>query len=48
MASKSMMGWGAIILAVLIVLSELMAWPGWTSYIWAALALIWGIMSFGK
>lgn len=44
MPSKGLMGWGAIILAVLIALGELMTWPGWTSYVWAVLALLWGIM----
>ena len=42
--NKQVMGWGAIILAVLIALGEMLTWPGWTNYLWAALSLIWGIM----
>jgi hypothetical protein len=46
MNSKTVMGGGAIILAILIALTQLVAWPGWLNYIWALLALIWGIMVF--
>lgn len=35
---------GAILLAILIALTAGFKWPNWLNYIWAALALIWGIM----
>ncbi len=37
---------GAIILAVVIGLTTFLKWPTWLNYIWAALALIWGIAVF--
>lgn len=40
------MGGGAILLGVLIAAGTHLKWPNWTNYLWAALALIWGIMSF--
>jgi hypothetical protein len=44
--NKSMMGWGAIIVGVLMILTEVMAWPGYLNYIWSVLVLIWGAMAF--
>lgn len=34
---------GAILLAILIALTAVFRWPNWLNYIWAALALIWGV-----
>ena len=44
--SKQMMGWGAIVVGVLIVLTELMGWRGDLNYLWAVLVLIWGVKAF--
>lgn len=44
--NKSMMGWGAVIVGILIILSEVLTWPSWTSYLWGILVLLWGLMSF--
>ena len=37
------MSGGAILLAILIALTTVFRWPSWLNYIWAALALIWGV-----
>ena len=42
--SKGMMGGGAVLVAVLMALTQLMGWAGYLNYIWAALVLIWGLM----
>ena len=36
---------GPILLGVLIALTELLKWPRWVHYIWAALSIAWGIIS---
>ena len=36
---------GPILLGVLIALSTALKWPKWTYYIWAAIAVIWGILA---
>ena len=41
---NSFLGGGAILLALLIVLTTALKWPKWFYYVWAALALIWGII----
>jgi hypothetical protein len=46
MLSKGMMGGGAVLVAILIAVTELMSWSGSLHYLWALLVLIWGIMSF--
>ena len=45
MLSKGMMGGGAILLAILIVLTMLLDLPETLNYLWALLALIWGILT---
>lgn len=45
MLSNGMMSGGAILVAILMVLTQLMSWPGYLHYIWAALVLIWGLMA---
>jgi hypothetical protein len=40
---KKTMGWGAIVVGVLVALTEFMTWPGYMNYVWAILVLIWGI-----
>lgn len=46
MAYEAYMGAaGPIVLGVLIGLTELLKWPRKTHYIWAALAIIWGIIA---
>ncbi len=39
-----MVSGGAILLAVLIALSTFFNWPRKLDYLWAAIALIWGIL----
>jgi len=46
MLSKGMMAWGAIIVGVLIALTEFMTWSGSLNYLWAVLVLVWGLMAF--
>ena len=38
-------GGGAIFLAVCIALTTALNWPKWLNYIWAALALVWGLLA---
>ena len=40
----NIMSGGAILLAILIALTTALKWPKWMNYIWAALALIWGVL----
>mgnify|MGYP001566848972 FL=1 len=44
MLSKQMMGGGAIFVAVAIAATELLNLPGTLHYLWALLALVWGII----
>lgn len=37
---------GPIILGILIALGTALKWPNWVNYIWAAVAIIWGIIAF--
>lgn len=46
MVSKTMMGGGAILLAILIVLTVVLSLPETLHYIWALVALVWGILTF--
>ncbi len=46
MVSKTIMGGGAILLAILIALTQVLTLPSYLHYVWAAIALIWGIVSF--
>lgn len=46
MLSKSVMGWGAVIVAILMALTQALSWTGSLNYLWAALVLIWGFLSF--
>jgi len=41
---KKMMGGGAILVAVLMALTEYMSWPGYLNYIWAIAVAAWGLM----
>ena len=36
---------GPIVLGALIALTEALKWPRWFHYVWAALAIFWGLMS---
>jgi len=40
------MGWGAIVLSVLMVLTVVLNWPKWLHYVWAVMVLISGLLSF--
>ena len=44
MLSKGVLGGGAILDGVLIALTQLMGWPANLHYLWAVLAVIWGIV----
>ncbi len=35
---------GPILLGVLIAFGTYLKWPKWTSYLWAAIAIFWGLM----
>ena len=43
MLSKGMMGWGAVLVGVLIALTQYMSWSGSLNYLWAVLVLLWGL-----
>ncbi len=45
MVSKKVMGWGAIILSVLIVLTTNNGWNSSLNYLWAVFVAIWGFIS---
>ncbi len=36
---------GPILLGVLIALTELLKWPRWIHFIWAVLAIAWGLIA---
>lgn len=36
---------GPIVLGALIAVGTFMKWPKWTNYLWAALAVIWGLVA---
>ncbi len=46
MMSKGLMGGGAIVLAILIALTQATGLTDSLQYIWAILVLVWGFMSF--
>ncbi len=35
---------GPIVLGILIALGAALKWPTWVNYIWAAIAILWGII----
>ncbi len=37
---------GPIFLGVLIALGTVLNWPKWTNYLWAAIAIIWGVIAW--
>ena len=45
MLSKGVMSWSAVVVAVLIALTQFMEWPGMLNYLWALLVLVWGFMA---
>ncbi|MBI2044106.1 hypothetical protein HYT24_01960 [Candidatus Pacearchaeota archaeon] len=46
MLSKEMMAGGAVLVGVLIAITQYMGWSGTLNYLWAALVLILGIVEF--
>ena len=46
MFSKTIMGSGAVVMAVLISLTTLLTWPNYLQYIWAVVIAIWVIITF--
>ena len=43
---ESVMGGGAILIALLIAATQLLKWPKWLNYVWAVIILIWGVLAF--
>lgn len=48
MISKGVLSWGAIVVGVLIALTEFMTWPSSLNYLWAVLVLVWGFLAMSK
>ncbi len=46
MLSKTIMGSGAILMAIVVALTNLLSWPNYLQYIWAVVIAIWGIITF--
>ncbi|MEK9194478.1 MAG: hypothetical protein AAB884_01575 [Patescibacteria group bacterium] len=46
--SKNLLGWGALVDGVLILMTQYFGWPDSLNYLWGALAVIWGIIAFKK
>lgn len=46
MFSKTILGSGAILMAIVVSLTNLLAWPNYLQYIWAVVIAIWGIITF--
>lgn len=46
MFSKTILGAGAIIMAIVIALTNFLVWPSYLYYIWAATVAAWGIITF--
>ena len=44
--SKQMMGWGAVIVGILMASTQYFALPGNLNYVWAVLVLVWGLKAF--
>ena len=43
---ENIFGGGAILLGILIAATVVLKWPNWVHYLWAALAIIWGVIAF--
>ncbi|MEX0933029.1 MAG: hypothetical protein WDZ77_02960 [Candidatus Pacearchaeota archaeon] len=48
MFSKEVLGWGAIVVGILMGLIEFMDWSGQLNYLWAVLVLLFGIGTLNK
>ena len=46
--SKAVFAWSAIVVGILIALTEAMAWSGTLNYLWALLVLVWGFLAMSK
>jgi len=46
MASKEIIAGGPVLLGVAIALTEYMQWNGSLHYLWAAVAVVWGIWAY--
>lgn len=46
MNSKMMMAGGPILLGVLIALTQFMGWNGSLHYLWALVAIVWGLWAY--
>jgi len=43
---ETIFGGGTIFLGLLIAIGTVMKWPAKLNYVWAAVAIIWGILAF--
>lgn len=48
MVSKEMMVGGPILLGVLIAATEFMQWNSSLHYLWASVAIVWGVWTYMK
>ena len=48
MSAKTILGAGAILDGVLILVTEYFGFPGALHYLWASLAIIWGVLIFNQ
>lgn len=42
---ESLAALGPIVLGVLIAITTALKWPSWVQYLWAAIAILWGVVS---
>jgi len=46
MAAETLMAGGPILLGVLIALTNALKWPQWLQYIWAGVAIVFGVVVY--
>lgn len=42
---ESLAAGGPIVLGILIAITTALKWPSWVQYLWAAIAILWGVVS---
>lgn len=42
---ESLAALGPIVLGILIAITTALKWPSWVQYLWAAVAILWGVVS---
>jgi len=48
MFSKEVLGWGAVVVGVLMALNQYLVWSGSLNYLWAVLVILLGIGNLMK